>query len=489
MNIENLPEVFLSDSATSYKVSRLVRQKKVRNIVGKLYTSNMTDDLDRIIHRRIWEIVALLFPGAIVADRTAFDLKPNDHGEIFIISRKTRPISVGSYTIYPRKGSVALNSDTPFISNLYCPSAARKFLENMRTARRGKSWESRYLSQKEIERRIDAYIRINGESAVNTLRDEMRILAPVLHLEKEFQKIDKIIGAMLRTHSTKLESAEGIARASGDEFDPNRVLLFTLLYEELANMAPIIRKSVSNNYPVLCFYEAYFSNYIEGTKFPVHEAFDIVFENKIPEDRPKDAHDIYGTYNVLSNMQEMRKAPRTLDDLIYLLRSRHRKIMAVHSAKHPGEFKKRTNVAGSTVFVEPNLIVGTLKQGFELYKKLDNAFARATYMAFLISEIHPFDDGNGRLSRIMMNAELVAANEQRIVIPTVYCENYLQALKGLSHNKITDAFVKAIDFAQKYTHSIDWTDPENARDMLNNTNAFTENSEDETAILRLPKHF
>jgi fido (protein-threonine AMPylation protein) len=35
-------------------------------------------------------------------------------------------------------------------------------------------------------------------------------------------------------------------------------------------------------------------------------------------------------------------------------------------------------------------------------------------MMFLISEVHPFADGNGRIARIMMNAELVAAGEERI---------------------------------------------------------------------------
>ena len=28
------------------------------------------------------------------------------------------------------------------------------------------------------------------------------------------------------------------------------------------------------------------------------------------------------------------------------------------------------------------------------------------YYAFLVSEVHPFDDGNGRLSRLVMNSEL-----------------------------------------------------------------------------------
>jgi Fic family protein len=39
----------------------------------------------------------------------------------------------------------------------------------------------------------------------------------------------------------------------------------------------------------------------------------------------------------------------------------------------------------------------------------------------MISEVHPFMDGNGRISRIMMNAELTAAGMPKIIIPTHYC--------------------------------------------------------------------
>jgi hypothetical protein len=88
----------------------------------------------------------------------------------------------------------------------------------------------------------------------------------------------------------------------------------------------------------------------------------------------------------------------------------------------------------------------------------------------------------------MMNAELVANENQRIIIPTVYRSNYLMSLKGLSHNGITEAFIKTIDFAQKYTWSIDWSDVTKAGDLLKDTNAFTENIEDETAVLKLPKY-
>jgi Fic family protein len=40
--------------------------------------------------------------------------------------------------------------------------------------------------------------------------------------------------------------------------------------------------------------------------------------------------------------------------------------------------------------------------------------------AFLVSEVHPFLDGNGRLARVMINAELAAARQMRVLIPIVY---------------------------------------------------------------------
>jgi len=58
--------------------------------------------------------------------------------------------------------------------------------------------------------------------------------------------------------------------------------------------------------------------------------------------------------------------------------------------------------------VAPELVEGTLAKGFEIYRSLTAPLHRAIFMMFLISEVHPFADGNGRAARIMMNAELIA---------------------------------------------------------------------------------
>lgn len=93
-------------------------------------------------------------------------------------------------------------------------------------------------------------------------------------------------------------------------------------------------------------------------------------------------------------------------------------------------------------------------------------------MMFLIAEVHPFSDGNGRCARIIMNAELVANDLARIIIPTIFRDNYLSALKALTHHSRPDALIRTLDFAQKYTSLIDWRDFKIAHNMLITTHAF-----------------
>ena len=106
-------------------------------------------------------------------------------------------------------------------------------------------------------------------------------------------------------------------------------------------------------------------------------------------------------------------------------------------------------------------------------------------MVFLISEVHPFADGNGRAARVMMNAELVASGESRIIVPTVYRNNYLMALKALSQNGITGPLVRTLDFAQRYTAAVDFAALDRSRLILDRTHAFADPNESDAAGIRL----
>jgi hypothetical protein len=375
----------------------------------------------------------------------------------------------------------------PFGDKLWFSSEPRSLLENAVLTRSRGDRVARTLTRPELEDWIDSLITQRGSEGVNGLRDRARTLAPQLGLEEEYRQIDGLIGTALGTRRDRTHSPRLRARARGNAYDPERVALFEQLKHALEERAPIVRPNVtadSGRYRYLPFFEAYFSNYIEGTRFSVDEAIEIALHERIPPSRPADAHDILGTYRIVSD-REMRRLAATPDDYLELLRRRHAVVLEGRPEKRPGQFKEERNEAGGYLFVEPSLVNGTLRQGFELARALTSAFARAVFQMFVVSEVHPFDDGNGRLARIMMNAELVAADEHRIIIPSVFRNNYMMGLRGMSTNGKAQGLIASLDFAQRYTAAIDYSELDTARQMLTASNAFREADEEAAGLVRL----
>jgi hypothetical protein len=479
-----MPEVFVSSADLATAVSREVKGGTLRRLGSRLYTRNLKDPPDQIVIRNLWPLVAAYLPDALIADRTALENRPAPDGSVFLVADHKRDIVLPGVTLRPRKGAPPLASDRPFIGGLRLASPARAFLENMRWSR-ARQGVARTLPKRDIEERLDEILRHGGEAALQRLRDEARGIAEELDLASEFQRLDTLIGTLLGSRRTRLESSVALGRAAGVPYDPQRLDLLQRLHAELAGSAPVTRLARPTDGPALPFFEAYFSNFIEGTEFAVEEAADIVFKGHIPRARPADAHDVLGTWKVVSDPVEMSRTPRTVEELTALLKNRHARIMEGRPDKSPGHFKTDANRAGSTVFVTPELVEGTLVKGFEIYRSLATPLHRAIFMMFLISEVHPFADGNGRAARIMMNAELVAAGESRIIVPTVYRNNYLAALKALSQNGITGALMRTLDFAQRYTASIDFAALDQSRFILDRTHAFADPNEADAAGIRL----
>ena len=140
--------------------------------------------------------------------------------------------------------------------------------------------------------------------------------------------------------------------------------------------------------------------------------------------------------------------------------------------KRPGQFKEVPNRAGDTHFVRPEHVTGTLRRAYELSRALERPFQRAAALMFMLSEIHPFDDGNGRVARALMNAELVAGGQVRIIIPTVFRDDCLRGLRNLSRLHDPEALIAVLEFAQRFVAAIDWTDFDREERQLRSANAF-----------------
>ena len=192
----------------------------------------------------------------------------------------------------------------------------------------------------------------------------------------------------------------------------------------------------------------------------------------MPVGRDGDAHDIVGTYLVVNDHDEMTRLASTPQEFLDLVRSRHAAIMAGRLDKHPGELKTRANQAGATQFVDPALVEGTLIEGYRRLADLDTPWERSVLTMFVVSEVHPFDDGNGRTARVMMNAELEAGRNMRTIIPTVFSEDYLGALRRLSCSDDPSVLIKALRYANDFTSRIDFSDLDKARQELEAANAF-----------------
>ena len=484
-NLQLLNEVIVgsADPGVAKLLTRLKREGKVVRLAPRLYTTNLTDTPEKIVRRNLWTIVGRLWPKARLSYRTALEYAPHD-GHVFLGYKYTRKIVLPGVMIHFIATADSLPSDYPFIEGLGVSSLARAVLENLEPDRTQGGVE-KCLSAEAIEERLEAEFAVGGESALNKLRDEARKIAAETGLEYGFSRLDKLVGALLSTRpAAVLKSSVALARVVGEPFDSSRIELFGTLLERLGGMEfPAYRECSASDadFETFAFFESYFSNYIEGTEFELEEARRIVKTGVVIPTRDADSHDILGTYAIASNRSEMSRRADTADAFLELLRARHRVIMSGRPSSAPGLFKTRDNRAGNTHFVSFDRVRGTLKRGFDMSRALRHPFARAVFILFITSEVHPFVDGNGRISRIMMNAELTAAGQAKIIVPTVFRPDYIGALRRLSRDGDPEVLVKAMLRLWDFSRWLSFGDFDTLRGRLETSNAF---SDDEGTILR-----
>ncbi len=466
-----------SDPNVSRQITALEKEGKLKKIAPRIYTSNTLDSIENIVKRNIINIIAWRYPNAVISHRSAKEMRPTPNGSFFLTTTQSRKITdLPGITIILQKGKPAIDGDMPF-NGIYIAGEYRWMLENMQQARKNED-DAKVLPIEIIENKLERILLLGGEEKLNEYRDKLREIAEKLEMSKEFERVNKIISALLSTHTSDvLTTPSAKAMSAGMPFDPNREELFQILFDAIKDRYFVERSNRNQDeesFRLFSFFESYFSNYIEGTKFEVDEAKQIV-DSGIPiPRRDEDSHDILGTFKVLSNRAEMNRTPASVDELYAILQGRHSILLGGRPNLEPGIFKTRNNRAGNTEFVDFRLVKGTLHSGFKYYAALQDPFARAIFMMFLISEVHPFNDGNGRLSRCMMNAELVKANQTRIIVPTVFRDDYALSLKKLSRLKDPTAYIAVMEKLHKFSDNLYGSEFFELKDYLKKSNAYEE---------------
>jgi hypothetical protein len=477
--------IFFADVASQATLKRAVDQRRIRKLSRGLYTADMSAVAADLVERHRFRILAYLLPDAILLDRTAANGGLVTGGRMFVGSvSRTANISLPGLEVIVRHAEPLAGRvpDPPWTSGLRISSDPRTLLDNL-TPSRARKGVARTLNAAELEDWLAKKMLAWGQDRFERLRSSALEVAAELDAEDRIEHINQMFGAIRNTGPARRDASPLVAAIRrGAARDSERVEAFATLADQLRNPPGAgLDEPEFLPEPIaigeLPFWEAYFSNFIEGTEFTVDEARQIVESRRVPVNRPADGHDILGTYHCIAD--PVGRAHTSVDplELISLLRARHASMLEGRPEIRPGEWKATPNQVGSYMFVEPTLVEGTLLEGFSLIEGLKPGFMRALYLMFVVSETHPFTDGNGRAARVMANAELSAVHESRVVVPIVFRNEYLSGLRKLSRTGDATAYRRILSFAWRWTAAMPWWDHASCDGKMAATNALIDSNE------------
>lgn len=453
-------------------VQRRLKAGTLKQITKGMLSDLPEDSWPALIARERIRILSAFFPNSILAFRTAFNGGLPELEQFYITYTYTRKVQLPGLQIVAVKGAPPQLGDMPMQGrSVYFPSEARCMLENLSPSRGS---HKKAVGRESVESRLLTICTARGEHALETLRETARALAPVLGLSKEFNVLDSLVGSILKTRQSTLTTARGRARTAALPYDVDRLEMFERLAAVLRSQ-PLHQAEEAARTPQamihFAFLESYFSNFIEGTEFDIQEAREIVLSGKPMLSRPKDSHDILGVFRQAVTPAWMHQVLASGAAIETQLRKRHWDQMQERPEVEPGEFKLNRNRAGNTEFVEPELVRGTLLQGSMLLPTIPAGLPRALFAMFLVSEVHPFNDGNGRLARLVMNSELSVVGACRIIIPTLFRDEYLDCLRVLSREGNPAPFISAMQRIQAWSAAFEYDDLDAVIESMKQCNA------------------
>lgn len=455
-------------------LQRRLRAGELAKLAPGIVTNRPAEEWPALVARERIRILAALFPGAVIAYRSAFDGGlPSADGVIYLSYTYLRKAQLPGLEIQLMPGPSQCPGDAPMGGrNFYFPSNARSLLENL-TVSRGRVHKS--VGPAQVEERLIGICEARGEEALVALREQARALAPTLKLDREFLVLDGLIGSVLCTRKAPMTTTAGKAMVANIPYDAKRLELFETLAAQLRatplkQPETVVKSERARVH--FAFLESYFSNFIEGTEFDVREAKGFVLDGKPITERPKDSHDIIGVFRQALNPGWVNQTLTPGEAVLNQLRARHADQMQARPEVGPGEFKALANRTGNTEFVAPRLVRGTLVESSKLLPTVPAGTARALLAMFLVAEVHPFTDGNGRLARLAMNAELSVVNSCRIIVPTLFREEYLDCLRVLMRNGESKPFLDAMQKIHAWTADFDYEDLDAVIALMEACNAF-----------------
>ncbi|MEO6654186.1 MAG: Fic family protein [Ilumatobacteraceae bacterium] len=450
--------IFFDEVASAPTLRAAARDGQIAKLARGVWTGDTTSAPDVVVAANIWAIVARFLPDAIVVDRAAAAAGRID-GSVVTVSTNERatPLELPGVTVLVRPRE-SHDSDTPWSHGLTASASARTIVDNL-AASRARERAARTLTTTELLDWLARKSLTLDPASLDRLHVDALAVASDFGRPEYAATIDRLFDEVEGRRPLG-RSASSFARAvrDGTAWDAVRVAGFARARDLIADFGVRELPAPARD-GELPFFEAYFSNSIEGTEFTIDDARVIVATQVPPARRAAEGHDILGTHRCVVDPVGRAATSVDPDELDQLMRARHQTVMVGRPDIGPGVYKQTNNRVAGVEFVDADLVAGTLRKGFEMMADLPPGFARCVFVMFVVAEVHPFTDGNGRVARLMMNAELSSEGLCRIVVPTVLRNEYVSGLRRASrdHGDIS-VLCEVLDYARRWTAAMPWVD-------------------------------
>nr|MBI4156455.1 Fic family protein [Candidatus Woesearchaeota archaeon] len=280
--------------------------------------------------------------------------------------------------------------------------------------------KKRYYLEKSVRlpngkiKKISVYLRgYDKDKNYSELKDYNKIL------EEKVKKI--IIDAFSRKYKTSHVF---------DEKNLKKLEEIRLGYKKIiSKLTKSQLKDVLDKFTINFTYE---SNAIEGNSLTLKDVTFIILEDKVL--KGKDLREIYETLNT-------RKAIEWI--FFNKLKINHKNIIKLHEilVENTGistGYKKIPNflIGRNIKTTLPERVEEEMDKLIEWYNKVDNIhpLQKAAIFHGKFEKIHPFEDGNGRVGRLLINIMLLSTEYSPLIIRKTQRMRYFHALEAFDNN-------------------------------------------------------
>ncbi len=455
-NIMNNQIIYFANQKTKSNISRYAKDWKIKKIYKWIYIKAWQNE-DSVISMNFTSIAYYIFWMCVLAWPTALKFAPVNN-TYFFRSDKSRTVKVWKYTFVCSQ-LLRLPTQTYYqqFSNVqvFAPIKELALLEGCYEYEKHSTLSKKDIAQYIAKQKdklnygiIDKIIALNKNnihllSAKNTFA------------EIYWRLVWSRIADKHDVYSHIISMGHGIQKQTMENIDKMAQACLSFKGSYLPN-TQFSQENILNNY---CFWESYYSNYIEWTIFDISDAEKIITTEEL-WDRPNDSHDILSHYKLTRKLYssihngKVKVAFNNADEFINFIKWIN-KSLNENTMKTAWQFKKVANRVWNYVFTQPENAEGTLRYAFHYFAKM-NIVQQAMFVHFVITEVHPFDDGNGRTARMSMNSLLIYAKKHPIIISHKYRDEYMWAVTRASQYFHHDNYLITLEQAQNRTAHFDF---------------------------------